>query len=137
MEAAAVAAPAAEEMPAPGADTLEAISQERAALQQGLQAAQAQVADIEARLKALDEREAALTGEPVASEVVSEPEAEAVASEPAPASAEESQAKGYDTFSNIMFLLIGTILAGMVVVDRVRSRGQGSQPADDAPEESA
>lgn len=138
MEAAVVAAPAAEAMPAPGADSIEAISQERAALQQGLQAAQAQVADIEARLKALDEREAALTGEPVASEeVASEPAVEEVASEPAPAGSEENQAKGYDTFSNVMLLLIGAILAGMVVVDRVRSRGQGSQPADDAPEESA
>lgn len=71
---------------APAADTAEGIAQERKALNQGLEAAKAQVSDLESQLKALDAREASLKGaQAPAAEASAAPAPEAAPADAAPA----------------------------------------------------
>lgn len=142
--AATAAVPAAlpsvpEEMPAPGTDTLEAISQERAALQQGLQAAQAQVADIEARLKTLDEREAALNGgaAPAADATADATATDAaMPEEAAPAEPAAEQPSAFATllvehFNTVMALFMAAMFGIVAFIDRSRAKkGADSLPDD-------
>lgn len=113
-------------VPEAGPDTAESLAQERTALEQGLEAAKAQVADIESQLQALSARERALNGEPAPEEAAS---VEAPAAAPADAAGTGGR-PAYEVFSNVMFVLIGLILVGINLLSRLKSGGQDPLPHD-------
>lgn len=92
--------------------TLESLQAERIQLLQ-------QVTDLQTRLTELDQQIAALN--PEAMPVTETPTALAE-SETSPAEPVESKLLGYTYFSNVMLVLLGLFMSGLIVVDRMRAR---------------